>query len=57
MFPPLDQQEKLVATFNAVEDEIELLTKSLRPLREQKKGLMQKLLSGDMRLSSMEAAE
>lgn len=57
LFPPLDQQQRLVATLNAVEDEIELLTKSLTPLREQKKGLMQKLLSGDMRLSSVEAAE
>ena len=57
LFPPLDQQQRLIATLNTVEDEIELLTKSLTPLREQKKGLMQKLLSGDMRLSSMEAAE
>ena len=57
LFPPLDQQQRLVATLNTMEDEIELLTKSLTPLREQKKGLMQKLLSGDMRLTSMEAAE
>ncbi|GAB5471666.1 MAG: hypothetical protein Kilf2KO_46960 [Rhodospirillales bacterium] len=57
LFPPLDQQQRLVATLNTVEDEIELLTKSLIPLREQKKGLMQKLLSGDMRLTSVEAAE
>lgn len=57
LFPPLDQQQRLVATLNTVEDEIELLTKSLIPLREQKMGLMQKLLTGDMRLSSMEAAE
>ena len=55
LFPPLDQQQRLVATLNTVEDEIELLTKSLTPLREQKKGLMQKLLSGDMRVSSTES--
>lgn len=57
LFPPLDDQQRIVAALNAVENEIELLTKSLTPLREQKKGLMQKLLGGDMRLSSMEAAE
>ena len=52
LFPPLDQQHRLVAALNSVEDEIELLTKCLAPMREQKKGLMQKLLRGDMRLSS-----
>lgn len=57
LFPSLDQQQRLIGTLRAVEDEIEVLTKSLTPLREQKKGLMQKLLSGDMRLSSIEAAE
>ena len=37
--------------------ELDLLVLQLERLKEQKRGLMQKLLSGDMRLSSMEAAE
>ena len=37
--------------------ELGLLVVQFEHLKDQKKGLMQKLLSGDMRLSSMEAAE
>ena len=38
-------------------NELGLLVVQLERLKDQKKGLMQKLLSGDIHLTSMEAAE
>lgn len=57
LFPALDDQRRLVAALGAVETEIELLQTSLEALRRQKRGLMQKLLSGDAGLPAGEAAQ
>lgn len=55
--PDNDQQQKWAGYLASVREEIPLLEQKRESLLNQKRGLMQKLLSGDMRLSSMEAAE
>jgi type I restriction enzyme, S subunit len=50
-FPAFAQQRSIAAALRHVEQEIELLERQLQPLRAQKNGLMQKLLSGEWRLS------
>lgn len=45
-FPPLKEQQAIVATLNCFEQEIELLKKKLDALKRQKQGLMQQLLTG-----------
>ena len=48
--PPLDEQRRLVDFIELCEREIELLEQKLKALRKQKKGLMQKLLTGKVRV-------
>jgi type I restriction enzyme S subunit len=48
--PPLEEQQKIAATLDSANDEIALLETKLAALREQKKGLMQKLLTGEVRV-------
>jgi type I restriction enzyme S subunit len=48
--PSLAEQRKIVAVLATVDREIELLDQQLAALREQKKGLMQKLLTGQIRV-------
>lgn len=52
-----ERRRNAASILDKADDEIGLLQQELRCLTDQKRGLMQKLLSGDMRLSSMEAAE
>ncbi|WP_372097772.1 restriction endonuclease subunit S [Tistrella mobilis] len=52
-----ERRRNAASILDAADNEIGLLQQELRRLTDQKRGLMQKLLSGDMRLSSMEAAE
>jgi type I restriction enzyme S subunit len=52
----IEKQKMIAAALHAVEDEIDLLTKSAASLRLQKKGLMQRLFSGDASTTT-EAAE
>ncbi len=45
-----DEQRKIAAVLNAADCEIELLTRKLDALERQKKGLMQQLLTGQVRV-------
>ena len=48
--PPLLEQQAIVHCLTTMEHEILLLARQRRLLREQKKGLMQKLLTGEVRV-------
>ena len=48
-FPPLDEQQKIAEILTTCDDEINLLNLKLENLKRQKKGLMQKLLKGEIR--------
>lgn len=48
--PTIKEQEKIVSTLNTSDKEIDLLKLEIQTLEEQKKGLMQKLLTGNIRV-------
>lgn len=48
--PNIDEQKKIVEILSLVDNEIELLEKELEVLKLQKKGLMQRLLTGEVRV-------
>jgi len=48
--PPLEEQRRVAAVLETCDREIELLQKQLTALKEQKRGLMQKLLTGEIRV-------
>ena len=48
--PNLDEQQKIAEVLTACDDEINLLNLKLENLKKQKQGLMQKLLSGKVRI-------
>ena len=48
--PPLKEQQKIAQVLTTADKEIELLKKELEALKEQKRGLMQKLLTGEVRV-------
>jgi type I restriction enzyme S subunit len=48
--PPLTEQQKIAQVLSTADREIELLKKELEELKKQKKGLMQRLLSGEVRV-------
>ncbi|TXE13474.1 restriction endonuclease subunit S [Algoriphagus aquimarinus] len=48
--PSLAEQKRIVAVLSESDREIELLKKQIAALKEQKKGLMQKLLTGELRV-------
>lgn len=48
--PPLNEQKKIAEVLNAASKEIELLNQKLDALKDQKKGLMQQLLTGKKRI-------
>jgi len=50
--PPVDAQLKIAELLNAAKKEIDLLEKQLGALRKQKRGLMQKLLTGEWRVKT-----
>lgn len=50
VLPPLDEQKAIAAVLNTQDREIELHQKKLDALRRQKKGLMQQLLTGTVRV-------
>jgi type I restriction enzyme S subunit len=56
LVPPIEKQKMIAAALHAVEDEIDLLNKSLASLRQQKRGLMQRLFVNGV-ASTKEAAE
>jgi len=47
--PTVAEQKKIADVLSACDREIELLEKQLEALKDQKRGLMQKLLSGEIR--------
>ncbi len=49
--PSVEEQKKIASILNAADKEIEILSKNLEALKNQKKGLMQKLLTGQIRVS------
>lgn len=49
-YPPLEEQEKIGKILNCYDEELQLLNSKLEKLKEQKKGLMQKLLTGQIRI-------
>jgi len=48
--PSLQEQRKIAAVLNSCDKEIEVLRSKLKVLKQQKKGLMQKLLTGKIRV-------
>lgn len=48
--PTIDEQQKIASILSAADREIELLKQELSNLQQQKKGLMQKLLTGEVRV-------
>ena len=51
-YPPIDEQQKIAKVLNNCDEEIRLLDKKLEMLKLQKKGLMQKLLTGEIRVKA-----
>lgn len=49
-YPPLEEQKKIGKILNCYDEEFQLLNSKLEKLKEQKKGLMQKLLTGQIRV-------
>jgi len=50
-FPPLKEQQKIAQVLTLADKKIELLKTELKELKEQKKALMQKLLTGEVRVT------
>ena len=48
--PPIEEQNKIAAVLDTCDNEIKLQTKKLEALKQQKKCLMQKLLTGQIRV-------
>ena len=48
--PPLAEQKKIAEILSKADEEIDLLNQELEKLKTQKKGLMQKLLTGAWRV-------
>jgi type I restriction enzyme S subunit len=49
--PPIQEQQKIVAVLSAADAELQTLETQLSALRTQKRGLMQRLLTGKTRVS------
>ena len=54
--PPQEEQKRIAHTLNTAQQEINLLKKLADQYRKQKRGLMQKLLSGEWRIEHKEVA-
>ena len=50
LLPPIEEQQKIASVLSDCDREIELLKKEKTALEQQKKGLMQKLLTGTVRV-------
>jgi type I restriction enzyme S subunit len=55
--PDVPEQHRIAAVLSACDREIELLQKQLEALKEQKRGLMQKLLTGEVRVKAGGSSE
>ena len=54
--PPVDEQKRISAVLNTQAQEIDLLARKLDALRRQKKGIMQQLLTGKVRVKVTESS-
>ncbi len=54
-YPSVPEQTRIATVLSTCDREIELLKKKLEKLKEQKKGLMQRLLTGEIRVKVEEA--
>ena len=50
IFPSLPEQQKIASVLKSCDDEMALLQQKLNVLQQQKKGLMQRLLTGEVRV-------
>jgi len=50
LIPPVAEQRRIAAVLNSCDREIQLLRRELAALKDQKRGLMQKLLTGEVRV-------
>jgi type I restriction enzyme S subunit len=50
--PPLEEQRRIAAILNACDRELDLLRRRLAALKRQKRGLMQKLLTGQIKVKA-----
>jgi type I restriction enzyme S subunit len=48
--PPIEEQKRIAAILTTARQEIDLLKKQAEAYRRQKRGLMQKLLTGEWRV-------
>ena len=55
--PPLDEQEAIADVLRTSRRELDALTDEIEALTRQKRGLMQKLLTGEWRVNTTEATE
>ena len=55
--PPLEEQQKIAQLLTTADKEIELLKEELEALKEQKRGLMQRLLTGEVRTFNIKERE
>lgn len=49
-FPPIEEQQEIARVLQTCDEEIDLYERKLSALKQQKKGLMQKLLTGQIRV-------
>lgn len=54
-FPSIEEQERIAGVLNTCDKEIELLERQLDAIKRQRRGLMQKLLTGHIRVKVDEA--
>lgn len=54
LIPTLEEQQKIAAVLSAADREIEVLQQKLEGLKQEKKALMQQLLTGKRRVSIKE---
>ena len=55
--PPLAEQERIARAISAANDEIALIDAEITAIQRQKRGLMQKLLTGEWRVTTEQATE
>lgn len=55
--PPLEEQRRIAEVLNSCDRELDLLRQQLATLKRQKRGLMQKLLTGQIRVKVGETGE
>jgi len=54
--PSLNEQQRIARTLSTLKDELTLLDREIKAITRQKRGLMQKLLTGEWRVNELEAA-